>query len=514
MALSLSVNCCMKKKQQKMSSLRDFLALLEGRGEVLYIDAPVSVVHEMTELHRRVLEAGGPVLVFRNPVLSNGKAGKVPVVVNLFGTRERVSLALGLGRGMTPADMGQWMSSLRQPEPPSGMGDIMRRLPLLRDAMDMRSVRVTQAPVQEIAVTGKKINLYELPVQNFWPGEPAPLISFPVVVTSEPDCGDDATRYNLGIYRMQLIGKDRLIARWLPQRGGARHHRLWREQGHDMPVAAVIGADPATILSAVTPVPDSVSEYCFSGLVRGAPAQLVRAKTVPLLVPAHAEMVIEGYVSATEKAAEGPYCDHTGYLNSVEDFPVFRVTAITRRRDPFYLSTYLSRPPDEASIMAAVLNDMFLPLMQQQFPEIVDCYLPPEACSYRIAIISIRKTYPGQARRVMMGMWSFLYQFSYTKMIIVVDEDVNVRNWDDVLWALSTRMDSSRDVCLMNNTPVDYLDFASPASGLGGKIGFDATNKIGSETQRVWGRQVEMPENIRQRVDLLWQELGIERRAA
>jgi 4-hydroxy-3-polyprenylbenzoate decarboxylase len=504
----------MVKHMQKTGDLRAFLAGLQKQGDLLEIDEPVSLVHEMTEMHRRVLQERGPALLFRRPKTAAGKISPIPVLVNLFGTQERVRKALGCHEKRSPADIGAWLSSLKQPSPVNSLGDMIGRLPVIKTALDMRVRQTGAAPVQEKIIKGAAVDLRQIPAQTFWPGEPGPLITFPVVVTSAPGGADNIGSYNLGIYRMQVLDKNRLIARWLPHRGGARHHRLWKETGKPMPLAAVIGADPSTILAAVTPVPDNVSEYSFAGLLRGGPTGLVRCKTVPLLVPANAEMVIEGFVSATESAPEGPFGDHTGYMNSVEEFPVFTVTAITMRDKPLYLSTYLSRPPDEASTMAETLNEVFLPLLRQQFPEIVDCHLPPESCSYRMAVISIKKSYPGQARRIMMGLWSYLYQFSYTKMIVVVDEDINVRSWEDVIWALSTRMDASRDVCILENTPIDYLDFASPVSGLGGKIGFDATNKIGNETQRQWGQRLNMPDDVKGRVDALWKKINTERKSA
>ncbi len=493
-------------KNADHQSLQHFLKILEDEGQLKRISHPVSTVLEITEIHKRVLESRGPVLLFEKPVMKNGKVSPIPVVCNLFGTVERV--AKGLGCSVDGfQDYGRWLAAMKQPDPPAGILSTLGKYGDLKAVMAMKpEVRRAPAPVQERVLRGKDVDLRNLPIQSFWPGEPAPLITFNLVMTRPPDSTDTAD-YNVGIYRMQVIGKNKLIARWLPHRGGARHFRQWQERGKDMPLAVTIGADPATILSGVMPLPDTLSEYHFSGLIRREKLGLVPCKTVPMLVPAEAEIVLEGHVSATETAMEGPYGDHTGYFNSVEPFPVFTVSAITMRKKPVYLSTYLGRPPDEASTMAIAMNDVFLPLLQQQFPEIVDCWLPPEACSYRIAVISIKKRYAGHARRMMLAFWSYLYQFSYTKMIIVVDEDIDVRKWDDVLWALSTRMDASRDVVTLDNMPIDYLDFASPKSGLGGKIGFDATDKTFGETERTWGRPLHMDEATVQRVDALWDEL-------
>ncbi len=504
----------MRGRRHKNDDLRRFLGDLRRKGDLLEIAEPVSTCLEMTEIHRRILKEDGPAILFKRPVLPNGRTSDIPVLVNLFGAERRVIDALGCEKREDLRGMGQWLASMKQPSAVTGLQGVVEKLPMLKTALTMRTRVVKIAPCQEVVLKGNSINLGTLPIQMCWPGEPAPLMTFPVVVTCPPSGSGDISTYNLGIYRMQVLAKNKTIARWLPHRGGARHHRAWQETGKDMPVALVIGADPATILAAVTPIPDTVSEYHFAGMLKGQPSELVKCKTIPLLVPANAEMVIEGYASATETAPEGPYGDHTGYLNSVENFPVFTITAITMRREPVYLSTYLSRPPDEASTIAVSLNDVFLPLLQQQFPEIVDCYLPPEACSYRIAVISIKKSYPGQARRIMMGMWSFLYQFSYTKMIIVVDEDINVRSWPDVMWAVSTRMDASRDLCVLDNTPIDYLDFASPQSGLGGKLGLDATNKIGAESTREWGKKLEMSADIVRKVDAMWGKIRGKRAAA
>ncbi|TBW41054.1 UbiD family decarboxylase [Siculibacillus lacustris] len=488
--------------------LRDFVAFLERRGDLVRVREPVSTVHEMTEIHRRVLEAQGPALLFEKPLLADGRPSPHPVLVNLFGTVERVALGFGieaahLGR------LGDELAALRDPTPPEDFADALRRLPMLKAAMSTRPRKVSRAAVQERVLTGADIDLGSLPVQTCWPGEPAPLVTWGLVVTRPPD-SRATSRYNVGVYRMQVAGPDRLIMRWLAHRGGAGHHRAWVKRGEEMPVAVVIGADPGTILSAVLPLPETLSEVHFSGLLRGERPRLVDAVSVPLKVPADAEIVVEGFVSPTETLPEGPYGDHTGYYNSVEDFPVMRVTAITMRREPIYLSTYTGRPPDEPSRMGEAFNRLFLPLLKKQFPEVVDFWLPPEACSYRIAVASIVKSYPGQARRVMMGLWSMLPQFAYTKMIILVDADIDIRDWKDVMWAVSTRSDPSRDVMLVDRTPIDYLDFASPKSGLGGKMGLDATTKVGTETEREWGRVLTPDPAVSERIDAMWDRLGLD----
>jgi len=496
-------------------SLRDFIERLDAAGELVRIDAPVSTVLEMTEICDRLVASGGPAVLFENPIRADGRPSSIPCRAKLFGTVKRLAMGVTLGGGeRTTAgelrQVGELLAFLRQPEPPRGMKDALDLLPLARTVMGMRPKTVRSGPVQEVVLTGDDIDLSQLPVQTCWPGEPAPLITWPLVVTKGPgDVREDD--YNLGIYRMQVIGKDRTIMRWLAHRGGAQHHRRWKAAGkpEPLPACAVLGADPGTILAAVTPVPDTLSEYQFAGLLRGAKVDLVRAKTVPLLVPAEAEIVIEGHVMLDEYADEGPYGDHTGYYNSVERFPVFKVSAITMRRDPIYLTTYTGRPPDEPSILGEALNEVFIPLFQQQFPEIVDFWLPPEGCSYRIAVVSIRKAYPGHAKRVMLGVWSYLRQFMYTKWVIVVDEDVDARDWKDVMWAISTRMDPARDITVIENTPIDYLDFASPESGLGSKIGLDATDKWPPETKREWGRRIAMDPAVVETVTQKWAALGL-----
>jgi len=489
------------------NSLRDFIAALEKNGDLIRIPEPVSTELEMTEIQTRVIAERGPAILFENVKNEKGKQSSLPVLVNLFGTVERISKALNT----TPQGLraiGEALAFLQQPQPPESLKDIAKLAPLAKDLLSMRPKTRNTGPVHETVLTGKDINLDRLPIQTCWPGEPAPLITWPLVVTK--GSGNRKEDFNLGIYRMQKLGKNKTLMRWLKHRGGAQHHRAWGEKKQDpMPVAAVIGADPATILAAVTPVPDTLSEYHFAGLLRKKRVELVDCKTIPLKVPAEAEIVLEGHVSLEDYRDEGPYGDHTGYYNSVEQFPVFTISAITMRKDPIYLSTYTGRPPDEPSVLGEALNDIFVPLLQNQFPEIVDFWLPPEGCSYRVAVVSIKKTYPGQAKRIMMGIWSYLRQFVYTKFVIVVDEDIDVRKWQDVIWAISTRMDPVRDVTLVENTPIDYLDFASPQSGLGGKMGLDATNKIGAETSREWGTKIRMSDEIIDLVTKKWPKLGL-----
>jgi 4-hydroxy-3-polyprenylbenzoate decarboxylase len=483
--------------------LRAFISFLEERRLMARVAEPVSLVHEITEIHRRVLTSGGPALMFQN-----ARGAQMPVLANLFGTAERVAAGFGVAASRI-AELGEMLAALREPEPFDGVRDALSRWPMVRAALSTMPSSVSRPDCQSDCRLGRDVDLGRLPIQTCWPGEPAPLITWPLVITRPPDTeADDTAHMNIGVYRMQVMDKDRAIMRWLPHRGGAAHHRAWSARGKDTPVAVAIGADPATILSAVLPLPETVSELRFSGVLRGERPRIAPALTVPLIVPADAEIVIEGFVSATEAAPEGPYGDHTGYYNSVESFPVMRITAVTSRRDPIYLTTFTGRPPDEPSVIGAVLNDLALPTMRRQMPEIVDVWLPPEACSYRMAIISIRKSYPGQARRVMMGLWGMLQQFNYTKTIIVVDEDIDVRDWKDVAWALATRMDAARDTVVVPNTPIDYLDFASPESGLGGKLGLDATRKIGAETTREWGRTLVMSSEVKKRVDAMWPRLS------
>jgi 4-hydroxy-3-polyprenylbenzoate decarboxylase len=493
------------------ASLRDFMDRLEKAGRLVRVKAPVSTHLEMTEIQTRLLAEQGPAVLFENVVREDGSRSDVPVLVNLFGTVERV--AWGMDR--EPAQLravGETLAFLRQPEPPGGWREALDMLPMLRTVMAMKPKTVGTAPCQEVVLTGNDIDLGHLPIQTCWPGEPAPLITWPLIVTQGPDPkGDRQDSFNLGIYRLQVTGKNTTLMRWLKHRGGAQHHQRWKGAGkrEPLPAAAVIGADPGTILAAVTPVPDTLSEYQFAGLLRGKKVELVDCKTVPLKVPAEAEIVLEGHVSLDDYGDEGPYGDHTGYYNSVEQFPVFTISAITMRRQPIYLSTFTGRPPDEPSVLGEALNEVFIPLFQQQFPEIVDFWLPPEGCSYRIAVVSMKKAYAGHAKRVMMGVWSYLRQFMYTKWVIVVDADIDARNWKDVMWALSTRMDPARDITVIENTPIDYLDFASPVSGLGSKIGLDATDKFPGETNREWGRQIRMDQAVIDKVDTMWGELGL-----
>jgi 4-hydroxy-3-polyprenylbenzoate decarboxylase len=496
-------------------SLRDFIDRLEQAGQLVRIAEPVSTVLEMTEIQRRMLARGGPALLFENPIRDDGRPSDIPVLVNLFGTVERVAMAVTFGgrdrrTGAELREVGETLAFLRQPEPPQGLKDAFDLLPLARQVLAMRPASTRNAPCQEVVQTGDDIDLHDLPIQTCWPGEPAPLITWPLVVTKGPGARREDD-FNLGIYRMQRLGKDRAIMRWLAHRGGAQHHQRWKGEGkrEPLPAAAVLGADPGTILAAVTPVPDTLSEYQFAGLLRGKKAELVDCKTVPLKVPAEAEIVLEGHVSLDEYADEGPYGDHTGYYNSVERFPVFTVTAITRRRNPIYLSTFTGRPPDEPSVLGEALNEVFIPLLQQQFPEITDFWLPPEGCSYRIAVVSMKKAYPGHAKRVMLGAWSYLRQFMYTKWVIVVDDDIDARDWKDVWWAVSTKMDPARDMTVLEHTPIDYLDFASPVSGLGSKVGLDATDKWDGETNREWGKVLEMDPDVVARVDDLLAKLEL-----
>ncbi|MSP82633.1 MAG: UbiD family decarboxylase [Alphaproteobacteria bacterium] len=489
-------------------SLRDFMARLEAAGRLVRVKAPVSPVLEITEIQTRLLADKGPAVLFETVVGEGGRAFDMPVLANLFGTVERV--AWGMGREPHELrEVGRTLAFLRQPEPPEGWRDALKLLPLARTVMAMKPRVVSAAPCQEIVLQGADIDLGHLPIQTCWPGEPAPLITWPLVVTQGPG-GGATDKANLGIYRMQVTGRNTTLMRWLKHRGGAQHHDRWkRERREPLPAAAVIGADPGTILAAVTPVPDTMSEYQFAGLLRGERVELAACRTIPLMVPAEAEIVLEGHVSLDDQGDEGPYGDHTGYYNAVERFPVFTISAITMRRDPIYLSTFTGRPPDEPSVLGEALNELFIPLLQQQFPEIVDFWLPPEGCSYRIAVVAIRKAYPGHAKRIMMAVWSYLRQFMYTKWVIVVDDDIDARDWKDVMWAIATRMDPVRDVTQIEGTAIDYLDFAAPESGLGGKIGLDATNKWPPETKRDWGTRIRMSEDVIARVTERWSSLGL-----
>jgi 4-hydroxy-3-polyprenylbenzoate decarboxylase len=484
-------------------SLREFMSHLESRGRLARVTAPVSPVLEMTEIQTRLLAEGGPAVLFEQV-----PGYDMPVLVNLFGTVERV--AWGMDREPQKLrELGETLAFFRQPQPPESFGQALEMLPLVKVALSMKPRTVGRAACQEVVLRGSEIDLGRLPIQTCWPGEPAPLITWPLVVTRGPSQARE-DGFNLGIYRMQVLGRDRTLMRWLRHRGGAQHWRRWKEtKTEPLPAAAVIGADPGVTLAAVTPVPDTMSEYQFAGLLRGRRVELVDCVSVPLKVPASAEIVLEGHVMLDEYGDEGPYGDHTGYYNSVEPFPVFQLSAITMRRKPIYLSTFTGRPPDEPSVLGEALNDVFLPLIRQQFPEIIDFWLPPEGCSYRVAVVSIRKAYPGHARRIMMGVWSYLRQFMYTKFVIVVDDDIDARDWKDVIWAISTRVDPARDLVTVENTPIDYLDFASPESGLGSKLGLDATDKWPPETRREWGRRIRMSDEIVERVTLNWSSYGL-----
>jgi 4-hydroxy-3-polyprenylbenzoate decarboxylase len=495
------------------ASLREFIDRLERKGRLSRVLEPVSPVLEMTEIQTRLLAEKGPAVLFENVVRSDGGSFDMPVLVNLFGTVERV--AWGMNREPEKLrEIGEMLAFLRQPEPPGGWREAFEMLPMLKTVMSMRPKPTTRAPCQEVVIKGKDVDLRRLPIQTCWPGEPAPLITWPLVVSRGPeadrDDGDKRDDYNLGVYRMQVTGPNTTLMRWLKHRGGAQQFARWKETRKDpMPVAVVIGADPGCILAAVTPIPDTLSEYQFAGLLRGQKVDLVDCKTIPLKVPATAEIILEGHVSPSEEASEGPYGDHTGYFNAIEEFPVFTVSAMTMRRKPIYLSTYTGRPPDEPSVLGEALNDVFVPLFRQQFPEITDFWLPPEACSYRVAVVSMRKAYAGHAKRVMMGVWSYLRQFMYTKFVIVVDDDIDPRDWADVIWAVSTNVDPIRDVMMIENTPIDYLDFASPESGLGSKMGIDATTKIPPETKREWGTKIRMSDDVITEVTRKWAKYGL-----
>jgi 4-hydroxy-3-polyprenylbenzoate decarboxylase len=490
--------------------LRAFLQFLQDKKQLITIEAPVRAAFEITEIHRRVLKEGGPALLFKNVLDAQGKPYDAPVLVNLFGTRQRVAWALGR-ESNDLRDLGEMLAFFRQPRLPENwsLADSPKFFGKLKQIGATRPRIVSQAPCQEVVWRGDEVDLSRLPIQHLWPGEPAPLITWGMVVTRGPsDAPND--KDNLGIYRMQVLNRNQVIMRWLPHRGGAQHFARWKQaRTEPFPVAVALGPDPTTLLSAVIPAPDTISEYQLAGLISGRKCELVPCLDVPLNVPATTEIVLEGHVSLTETAPEGPYADHTGYFNSVENFPVFTIDTITMRRDPIYMSTLLSRPPDEPSVISEALNDVFIPLLRQQFPEVVDFWLPPEACSYRMAIVSIRKAYPGHARRIMMGVWSYLRQFAYTKYVVVVDEDINARSWEDVIWAITTRADPVRDTVLIDHTAIDYLDFASPVSGLGGKLGIDATNKMGHETSRRWGRPIQMDEQVVRDVTQRWRDYGI-----
>jgi len=486
----------------KYKDLRDFIQLLEKRGQLQRITAEIDPNLEMTEICDRTLRGGGPALLFENP-----KGFDTPVLANLFGTPERVALGMGEESVAALREVGELLAFLKEPEPPKGLKDAWSKMPQFKQVLNMGPKVVRKASCQQVVLEGEAVDLHQLPIQTCWPGDAAPLITWPLVVTRGPN----KERQNLGIYRMQLIGKNKLIMRWLSHRGGALDFREWQQAhpGEPYPVSVALGADPATILGAVTPVPDTLSEYAFAGLLRGGKTEVTQCLGNDLQVPASAEFVLEGNIYPDEMAPEGPFGDHTGYYNEVDQFPVFTVERITHRKQPIYHSTYTGRPPDEPAILGVALNEVFVPILKKQFPEIVDFYLPPEGCSYRLAVVTMKKQYPGHAKRVMMGVWSFLRQFMYTKFVIVTDDDVNARDWQDVIWAMTTRMDPARDTTLVENTPIDYLDFASPVSGLGSKMGLDATNKWPGETEREWGEPIVMSQRVKHRVDALWDSLGI-----
>jgi 4-hydroxy-3-polyprenylbenzoate decarboxylase len=487
----------------KYRDLRDFVDQLERQGELKRVRAEVDPRLEMTEICDRVLKAGGPAILFERP-----KGHTMPVLGNLFGTPHRVALGMGADSVESLREIGKLLAFLKEPEPPKGFRDVMERwIPLGKQVMHMGPKELSSAPCQEIVWEGGDVDLGRIPVQTCWPGDAGPLITWGLVVTRGPL----KKRQNLGIYRQQVIAPNKVIMRWLAHRGGALDYKEHCDAhpGEPFPIAVALGADPATILGAVTPVPDTLSEYQFAGLLRGSRTELVKCMGSDLQVPASAEIVLEGAIHPGETAMEGPFGDHTGYYNEQAPFPVFTIERITMRRDPIYHSTYTGKPPDEPAVLGVALNEVFVPILQKQFPEIVDFYLPPEGCSYRLAAVSIRKQYPGHAKRVMFGIWSFLRQFMYTKLIVVVDDDVDVRDWKEVIWALTTRVDAARDTVIVENTPIDYLDFASPVASLGSKMGIDATNKWPGETSREWGRTIAMDAAVKARVDAMWQALGL-----
>ena len=486
----------------KYHDLRDFMSQLEKTGELKRVGVEVDTRLEMTEICDRVLRAEGPAILFEKP-----KGHSIPVLANLFGTPKRVALGMGEESVQALREVGKLLAYLKEPEPPKGLKDAWDKLPILKQVMNMAPKTVSSAPCQEIVWEGKDVDLSRLPIQHCWPGDVAPLITWGLVVTKGPH----KNRQNLGIYRQQVLGPNKVIMRWLAHRGGALDFREFQiaNPGQPFPVAVVLGCDPATILGAVTPVPDSLSEYQFAGLLRGGKTELIKCLGSALQVPASAEIVLEGVIHPGEMALEGPYGDHTGYYNEQAEFPVFTIERMTMRKNPIYHSTYTGKPPDEPAVLGVALNEVFVPLLQKQYPEIVDFYLPPEGCSYRMAIVSIKKAYPGHAKRIMFGIWSFLRQFMYTKTIIVVDDDIDIRDWKEVIWAMTTRMDATRDTTLVDNTPIDYLDFASPVAGLGSKMGLDATNKWPGETTREWGRPIVMDDGVKKKVDAMWSDLGL-----
>ncbi len=486
----------------KYRDLREFIQSLEQRGELKRITQPIDPHLEMTEISDRVLRAEGPALLFENPIGS-----QIPALCNLFGTPTRVAYGMGEDDVSALREVGKLLAFLKEPDPPKGIKDAWNSLPIFKKVLDMAPKNVSNAVCQQTVLQGNEVDLSRYPVQHCWPGDAGPLITWGLVVTKGPN----KKRQNMGIYRQQVIGSNRVIMRWLSHRGGALDLLEWQQQYPDQPfpVSVVLGCDPATILAAVTPIPDTLSEHAFAGLLRGSRTELVKCKTNDLMVPASAEIVLEGTISPADMADEGPFGDHTGYYNEVDSFPVFTINTITERESPIYHTTYTGRPPDEPAVLGVALNEVFVPILQKQFPEIADFYLPPEGCSYRVAVVTMKKQYPGHAKRVMLGVWSFLRQFMYTKMVIVADDDINARDWKDVIWAMTTRMDPARDCTIIENTPIDYLDFASPVSGLGSKIGFDATNKWPGETQREWGEPIVMSTKTKKRIDDIWDSLNI-----
>lgn len=474
--------------------LREFMAHLEQIGELKKVPQSISPNLEMTEFCHTVLNNSGPAILFENPT-----SYSIPVLGNLFGSVKRVALAMGKDDISELRHLGKFLADLKEQEPPKGIKDAWNKLPILKQLYNMLPKVINNAPVHDTIITKDEVDLYSFPIWRCWPFDVAPLITWGLVVTRGPY----KKRQNLGIYRQQVLAKNKLIMRWLHHRGGAIDYLEHCRENPDKPypVAVVLGCDPATIIGAVTPVPDSLSEYQFAGLLRGSRTELTRCILSDLQVPAYAEIVLEGFIYPNDTALEGPYGDHTGYYNEQETFPVFTVETITMRKNPIYHSTYTGKPIDEPAILGMALNEVFIPILQKQFPEIIDFYLPPEGCSYRMAIVSMKKQYPGHAKRVMMGVWSYLRQFMYTKFIVVVDHDINIRSWTDVIWAITTKTDPIRDTTLVDNTPIDYLDFASPNSGLGSKMGIDATDKLPGETTREWGRVIESDPDVKQRVD-------------
>ena len=502
MSLSLK-RTTLTSNNMQYQDLREFISELEKQGELKRISTLVDANLEITEICRRTLDKQGPALLFENV-----KGSDIPVLANLFGTTRRVAMAMGQEDLASLRELGKLLAELKQPEPPKGLKDAIEKLPVLKQVLNMPVKSVKKGQCQEVVIEGDEVDLSKLPIQTCWPKDAAPLVTWGLTITKGPL----KKRQNLGIYRQQVIGKNKLIMRWLSHRGGALDFKDWCEKypGKPYPVAVALGADPATTLAAVTPIPDSLSEYAFAGLLRGKKTKVCSCIGNDLQVPENAEIILEGVLNPGEMAEEGPFGDHTGYYNEVESFPVFTVERITHRKNPIYHSTYTGKPIDEPAVLGVALNEVFVPLLQQQFPEITDFYLPPEACSYRMAIVSMKKQYPGHAKRVMMGVWSFLRQFMYTKFVIVVDDDIDVKNWKEVIWAISTRVDPTRDTTLIDNTPIDYLDFASPVSGLGSKMGIDATNKLPGETDREWGESITMDQSVIDKIDSIWDELSID----